>query len=826
MAMGSTAPSPLINGDGALDQETRRYADFYAQILHLRDEVIAGKHPRLKVPASVIEMTTQQPAYAQPPTAARPASNGKMNGIPSPAHSYTPQYSSSYVPLPSVNTPRSSSSQRPLSSMPSSSGIDPVLLTKSDDLVRAEIQLKRQRIERVLKDQVDQKRSRDNGVDTDARFNVSDILAKAWGMVEPISGLRSETNRNSPASDSFDENSYYSSQANSWSSEDPQTAAGADAADTAAPKGNGHPADAANKTVRNGAGDDSQGDLEEGEESDYEPPGAEEFTIAVRTEDNTPQSIHAPQSATNGPARAQLDSAHGSLPSPAVPVITSHIGTPVAPQPSRVSPLTFAKVPGLDAPQGPGESSHVAAGLSTLRNGKNRGNEQVMHAQPKGKGPSPTEKPSKKRKKEARQAERAAERAQRQKRKQRAAASPEAEPRIKEEPVSPPPLESAPEPVESRRKVARPVGDDVEMIAPREARQRPVYYMEYEEPELGPRYADEAEFIRVPSRAAYRAAGRDDQDLRRVASLQYARRPFSPYSAGVYEARSLRGIPHYMESPTSPMYREGSVRAAPTRYIRSERSLSPPFVADAYQARPRSPGLMAPPPVPRRVVVDQYGNRFYAEAPAATPRASMAPPARRLMEEPMYERGPTREPTLRPAPRVGEAFEDEEGLARVPTAQRRYVAEPEVELVDGQRAYRQRDYSMRPVEPAASREEMAPPGREYVERRAAVRYEEMAPPPPREYITRPYSVRPEAVRREGEYMARHGSVVPGGEYGRRPEGVGQGYRAVSVMGDVPVDERRYAYAPQHGGRRYVDEQELIERPVSVVQDPYRMAYRY
>lgn len=82
------------------------------------------------------------------------------------------------------------------------------------------MQLKRQRIERELKDQYDAKkgqgRDKDFVLDLESRLDVSEILAKALELVKPISGLTTSTNRNSSASDSFDENSYYSSQDNSF----------------------------------------------------------------------------------------------------------------------------------------------------------------------------------------------------------------------------------------------------------------------------------------------------------------------------------------------------------------------------------------------------------------------------------------------------------------------------------------------------------------------------------------------------------------------------------------------------------------------------------
>lgn len=813
-AMASAVPAPHVqaNGDGyTLDPETRRYADFYQQLLHLRDEVLAGKHPRFKLPDHALEKLLP----SRPPPTSRPPLNGAVNGTAQHSYSHNSHSTTSYNSTPSASFARPASSQRPPVLKPSSSGIDPVLLTKSDDLVRAEIQLKRQRIERILKDQVDQKRvqsrDRDFGLDTES-LDVSDVLTKALAIAQPVSGLRSETNSNSPTSDSFDENSYYSSQANSWSSSDHDTSGVASASDgKAAPAGlplNGN-TEADAQTLSQMEMRDDMELVEDGEESDYEPPGAEAFTTLP------PAQNHGPSLAAN------QNSTHGSLPSPTVPVITNHIQTPVAPQPARVSPLTFAKVPGLDASRGSGAQPVAASTNSSPRNGpRGKGNANRNDNSPRSGRQSPAaprqQNNSRKRRREAKEAEKA-EKQRRVSNNKRVADSPE--PYIKEEPVSPPPLGSLTEPSQdARRRTTRTLHDDIEIVSPRDA-PRPVYYMEYDQPPPAPRYEVEPEIVRVPSRVAYRRAERDDQDLRRVASIQYARRPYSPLQASPYE--TVRAVSHaYLDGHSTPIYREGSMRPGATRYIRSDRSLSPPYAMDPYQ-RIRSPAIMAPPPVPRRVVVDQYGNRYYTESAVVDRRASVAPAPRRAGEEMLYERARTREPTMRPVARV-EPYEEEDALQRMPPPQsRRYIEQPELEIVDPHRPYRQREYSMRPGEELV-------PAQEPLERHPAARYEEM-PPPRGEFITRAYSVRPEAIRREvpAEYMSRHGSVAPGGGYARRAEPLPPGYRAVSVVheGDG-FEERRFAYAPQ---RRYADEQEIVERPMEAQEyggEPRNVAYRY
>lgn len=219
--------------------------------------------------------------------------------------------------------------------------------------------------------------------------------------------------------------------------------------------------------------------------------------------------------------------------------------------------------------------------------------------------------------------------------------------------------------------------------------------------------------------------------------------------------------------------------------------------------------VMAPPP--RRIVVDQYGVKYYA-APVDT-RESVAPPSRRVEVDPYYERAVTREPTIR-APARAEIYEDDDVQRMPPPPPRRYEAS-DADVIET-RPYR-REASHRPVEV-----EFRP--QEVIERRPIPQYEEMAPP--REYLpTRAYSVRPEVVRREApEGYARHESVQPGHVRMAAPR-----YREVSVVHQDPYDDRRYAFAaPQ--SRRYVEEG-AAERPVEVPQEPYggesqRVRYRY
>lgn len=390
------------------------------------------------------------------------------------------------------------------------------------------------------------------------------------------------------------------------------------------------------------------------------------------------------------------------------------------------------------------------------------------------------------------------------------------EPYIKDEPQSPPPFSSYPDAQPNKRRALQPLSSDVEVVSAHEARPQLAYYGEpipsprsirpYEEP-LSP----------AGSRVSQRRVERDDIDLRRVASVQHARRPYSPVPLDPYhpvETRQIRAASHaFVERPMEPVYREVSVRpSAAPRYVR-ERSRSPVY---EYAPRAQSPVLIAQ---PRRIVTDQYGNKYYA-SPVEV-RESVPPP-RRVEVEPYYERALTREPTMR-APVRAELYEDDSAMRMPPPPPRRLMDATEAGHVEAGH-FRQREASHRPTEVSYS-------ARVPVERRPVIQYEDMGPP--REYVpSRAYSVRPEMIRREvaDEYAPmRHESVAP-----RYVSVTAPRYREVSIVHQEPLDDRRYALAAPAPGRRYVEEG-VVERPVEMAQEPYspnepleprRVSYRY
>jgi hypothetical protein len=213
------AAPPHLNGASVVPAEVLREADFLHQLLQIRDDVFASKHPRIHLPAKVIEQVA--PRLPQTTPSSRLATNGAPNGVST--SQLLPPRPDSSLQAPSTIANEFVSpappAQRPYSAISASSSIDPVLLTKSDHLIRAELQLKRQQIERLLKDQFDKKGRGGDIEEREAYLNVEECLIKAQLLVPPVSGLRSTTN-NSDVAESFDENSYYSSKADSWSSDE------------------------------------------------------------------------------------------------------------------------------------------------------------------------------------------------------------------------------------------------------------------------------------------------------------------------------------------------------------------------------------------------------------------------------------------------------------------------------------------------------------------------------------------------------------------------------------------------------------------------------
>lgn len=655
----SATVGPLLNGNLPVVHPLNEALE-YEKILKLRDEVFAGSHPRLRVPAHAVQPPSAQSlsqSYLNiPPTSTYPFSASQTH--PANPPSKREEEATRYQTQPNGGF---TTSARPASNV---SEFDPVLLTKSDDLVRAETQLKRQRLEKALKDQFEQKRfdARKKPAAAEAKpdFDLQAILAKATEVVK-VSSPKDDGS----ATDSVDENSFYSSRAPD-SIQDGQSSSGGDEeAEADQPSGPrvsavmGEPlhvedddADVAtnpqqlpprisDSTKHPVPVDRMIVDLaDEEEEGEYSPPEAtEQYPAHSNLHSEAMQDSRDPRgrplrrySEVGDNGRRALSPVEANM-----RIVRNHITSPIAPRPSRVSPLAVAK----DQP--------------FSQNGRQLRNRRVPAP---GSPPSPdnSQLPARKKRKVEKQ------------RKPRQNGGLSADAFIKEENVSPPPFHDVqplgfarPRPAASERAI---VVDDDEPVQEIRYMPPPTRYVDSPLRPL-PRQVEQLMPLsepRVSSRASMRPV-RDDQDLRRVASLHNMRseggrdygEPYYESPVRVRAASYARlGSPAPMESPRLPREFPVEYDQAPqdVRVVRTPAPVYREVYDDGeggyrYAAEPMPP----PPPPMERIVVDQFGRRF--REIIAPERASVAPRAmsvRRGDGEPLYEHYQS--------PRAGSVFVD------------------------------------------------------------------------------------------------------------------------------------------------------------------------
>jgi hypothetical protein len=394
------AQQAYLNGNGFNGAAAKPDELLYEKLLALKDQVLAGRHPRLKLtPAQVAVLRARGESAVTPSTQrnARP-------DHPSLGDTYRNPQDSSLVDLAHVT----SSSPHPLPTpnpqhrlrLAPSSVINPILLEKSPILLQAEEDLRRQReqlvahresqrqidpesqrqneyaikrhnLEKILSQQVDTVRN-----DLGVPWNGFD-LEKVQRDVAPVSGFASPTPpAPSPSNVSFDENSYYSSKANSWSNEhsepldgqnDPDAMLVSDDEDlyepppqVSAPSGPS-PATVPSQhlTLVPSLHEQSsqqewepQWDDDEDEEEDYEPPAPYAFNDNAQSSNFMPapqqSSFSNPHYLSHLPRTTNNARSHHGGPtiienrirSP-VSIVVNHIESPAAPQPSRISPLAL-----------------------------------------------------------------------------------------------------------------------------------------------------------------------------------------------------------------------------------------------------------------------------------------------------------------------------------------------------------------------------------------------------------------------------------------------------------------------------------------------------
>lgn len=596
----STTTLAVVNGVLPTIQDVVDEEAEFEKILKLRDEIFAGNHPRLTVPARLLRKFSPSPASSSP-------SSLHVQAQPQQPSSISVQVPPGLGLSLDESQPATSTASH---STPTASGINPVLLTKSDDLVRAEAVFHRNRLEKQLRDQFEQKRLdfRKKPAPAEAKpdFDISSLLAKALESVKPVS-LEKEQSDKDGDNDSVDENSFYSSRApdstpergegSASSQEDAVEEPVADETGVVLPHANAIEAqkDTASKastTVNPFVSTRDKMDIDnDDEEGEYSPPDADQYPAQnvngshVSADPRTRQVRRYSDLDQNGKRPA-------SPPEPNMRIVRNHITSPVAPQPSRVSPLTFTK------------DSLVLQGR------------QYTNGRPRGRAESPSQSPENvsarnKRRKVDKKAEKRAQRRG-----------------IKQENVSPPPFHDI-----------QPLG-----AKPTQPEDRTIVIDEPPPPPQEIRYAQAPRYVESPQRPLSRQAEpiqmasprvlsrnamrpREEPDLRRVASMHNMRleqpREYVEYTPARQRATSYIRV----DSPMRELPRDyTSDNDRPLQEVRVMRTPAPEY-REVYQPEPEIRYIPEPmPPPPReRIVVDQYGRRFreiIQERPSVAPRAS------------------------------------------------------------------------------------------------------------------------------------------------------------------------------------------------------------
>ena len=863
MAQASMAPMPVATGAAlqpstVLSEDEIRQIQEYDRVVQFRDAVLSGSHPHIKPPAQSGATKAQSNLQTS-------SSLGGSNGEASVLLKSAPVYD---YRLDNAQSFKANSQQSAIAT-PATGGLvnfakgavagatqfDPLLLTKSDVLVRAELQQQRQRIEKTLREELEHRRTASKTTqpaEQEADLDLPDILAKALTLVQataPPADAELAAN-SSDSSDSFDNNTFYSSQHDTpepflssprahHASEDVPM----QETTTSAPRirvhaehsrpANSQPAaktstsftasnDVArpNRLVQStqpyigpsdaasfaglvlqrqapvvysqyGAGILSDSRMEDGDQ-------VQPMVISSNGSGSTSRSDdrHDVDERTGPKQHRQADLVAQREP----PFIRSHDLQPYAPQPAHVSPLATSRQPPMPDPEIsilPGAPPQVAA----LR-------------QEAGNGTSPESSP---------QGEKGNKKKNKKKNKRKVAPERPVSPLIKPEPRSPSPL-SAPQysrPAKRQRPSQRQ--QELNYDEPRRQQSVEVIHDEYDS-----RVAREE---RMPTAVGYERVVEDAygrhmrqptvmssqrmdlpvyEDRRLDEPIQYIRRAPEPLAYAVpyaaSEARPMRSASYSVSVADTPYrepiayYPEGrmSVRPATDR----ARSRSP------ARAESRAATTMGPPRPPTRLVRDRFGREYIEPPPMrSVSRLSAAPPGRAVEHEVIYER--------LPAPGTFE----QDGIiyrrASPVSAQRRVVPQPDYGAVD-YRGYRQRDYSMHSVPPV--------PGHEYVQYRST---EERRLPAEasQEYTMRSNSVRPqEPVQYEyPRVQSIRPSEVPVREYAAsihpesRREAAPPTYREYSARPtELEMPRREYSVRPME---RYYERPVLRDDEVTYMEPP-------
>ncbi|KAK4156207.1 hypothetical protein C8A00DRAFT_12798 [Chaetomidium leptoderma] len=733
----------------------------YGRLLRFRDEVVGGSHPRIKPahlpgkPAQSQKSTASTisavPAAPTQPRAAKRAANNRRPVI-DPLLSRQANKQRAQVNMassvPGLGTLPSVSDSAKLSE-PGKPEINPVLLEKSDDLIKAEIQLQRQRLESGLKKQLEQRRTINKASEQLAELDVADIMAKAMSLVHatPPVQITDDAAANVSASNDSDDDTFYSSrhdtpESNMVSrlpneSEDEEMREGSpyephlDFEPVAQPQT--QPATSPTQAVPSGAPSRPQQQPNPPTPAQAAPTamvavpglhiGARSSTRVYQPE--VPEASGAVQSSSGSRSEesgntgsAQLRGAHDfarvneqlldQARAREPPLVRGHDLSPLAPQPTHVlQHPAIAREPQLAPSESSGSLRAAPAQVTALR--KQPSNGSSPESSPHGSKAADKKKNKKKKRKADRLATDAVV----------------VSPHIKPEPRSPSPLTPQYARPNKRQRYSQQQPLEIHDDSPRY--EQPLPAEEAYPERYQPRVIRQERVVGYERADDYHA--RQGQDAILVASPRYERvyyddyraPPPSAYPAGpesaqyvAREVRTVRPASRVVESP----YEDGG--AAYYRDVRAASRMSVrPAAFPEHEQSPvgyeRPPAAMPPPSAPpRRIIVDAFGREYLEPVrPAPVAREEIVAEPRGPYERLLPPRAISRRTELldddavlyRPASPAGYA------------APRRVVTQPE--------------YSYR--ESAGPSNPMPPPSTEYLPSR---------PELPREYIPRPSSVRP------------------------------------------------------------------------------------
>ena len=692
------------------------------------------------------------------------------------------------------------------------SGIDPVLLQKSDDLVRAETQLARQRAERLLKEQFENKRAdarkRPNPQEAKADIDLSASLARAINLANNAMQKPESPHHGGSGSESFDENSYYSSKAPDSPPEQATRGRespllqhqphqislddlGADRVaevqhrremQTGLPEpqhrvverpeylssANGRPLAPSWSTRIAATADLTSMDVDEEEEEYFPPEPAEQIPLPIRPEQQAQYDPHEP---IRRPLRrySEVDNATRRYVSPSeadMRIVRNHIMSPIAPQPSRISSLTSTKQPLIPQSQ-------------RLRKGRNR----PVNGRPESRSsPEANNQPLHQHK-----------RRRLEKRGRRRGPNGSPGPHIKDEPVSPPPFHDK-QPLGANLRASGSLNpiyiDDTPVQQVRYLEQSDRGVLASPRPQV---YEDNRVFVQSEPRPISRATLRplrDDQDLRKVASLHNLRADHArEYVQPAYDTPSRSRAISYV-----PIDREAHLESRPypeqsmsfdQEVIRGQRIASSPMrqYSEAPLRRYDEPTRMPK----RRIMIDEYGREVVYEMVQPSRPAPVSRPAF-IAEEDINENAYARNQT---AAMYGEARE-RRYLQEMPPPQvayRRVAESPRMAPQEAQIGGRESQADMKRMQRAASVQvpEYDPRQPLYVNENEPprMRMSSLRPPPSRyedarEVVQRVQSVRPDGrdpsaytpvrsqLRVQEDYMPleapRYRMISQGGQY--------------------------------------------------------------